>query len=72
YRFRRGTKADFSEPISVVMAAYNEGKVISETLRALLATHYQGEIEVIVVDDGSHDGTAAEVERFTEREPRVR
>src|SRR6266480_3093409 len=45
YRFRRGTKADFSEPISVVMAAYNEGKVIAETLRALLATDYKGEME---------------------------
>src|SRR5206468_4920853 len=63
YRFRRGPKTDFAEPVSVVMAAYNEGKVIAETLRALLATDYKGEIEVVVVDDGSRDQTAAEVER---------
>jgi peptidoglycan-N-acetylglucosamine deacetylase len=63
YRFRRGPKADFAEPISVVMAAYNEEKVIAETLRTLLATDYKGEIEVVVVDDGSRDQTAAEVER---------
>src|SRR5216117_1328977 len=63
YRFRRGPKADFAEPISVVMAAYNEEKVIAETLRTLLATDYKGEIEVVVVDDGSRDHTAAEVER---------
>ncbi|PYJ17182.1 MAG: hypothetical protein DME96_06840 [Verrucomicrobia bacterium] len=72
YRFRRGPKADFAEPISVVMAAYNEGNVIAETLRAVLATDYKGEMEVIVVDDGSHDGTAAEVERITHIDPRVR
>src|SRR5207244_9090975 len=63
YRFRRGPKADFTEPISVVMAAYNEEKVIAETLRTLLATDYKGEIEVVVVDDGSRDRTAAEIER---------
>jgi len=72
YRFRRGPKAGFTEPISVVMAAYNEGKVIAETLRALLATGYKGEIEVIVVDDGSRDETAAEVERVAHVDPRVR
>jgi len=72
YRFRRGPKMNFAEPISVVMAAYNEGKVIAETLRALLATDYKGEIEVVVVDDGSRDQTAAEVQRVAQSDARVR
>jgi peptidoglycan-N-acetylglucosamine deacetylase len=72
YCFRRLPKADFSEPISVVMAAYNEGKVIVSTLRALLNTDYKGDIEVIVVDDGSRDTTASEVESVTKVDPRVR
>lgn len=72
YRFRRGPKADFAQPISVVIAAYNEEKVIAETLRTLLATDYKGEIEVVVVDDGSRDHTAAEVERVASTEARVR
>src|SRR5206468_12182151 len=55
YRFRRRPKTDFAEPISVVMAAYNEEKVIAETLRTPLATDYKGEIEVVVVDDGSRE-----------------
>src|SRR5207249_10893625 len=38
FRFRRGPKTDCAEPISVVMAAYIEEKVIVETLRTLLAT----------------------------------
>src|SRR5437762_6099799 len=60
-RFRRKVRGDFAEPISIVMAAYNEGRVIAETLRALLASDYKGEIEVIVVDDGSRDETASQV-----------
>src|SRR5947209_7926791 len=72
YRFKRTPRTNFDEPVSVVIAAYNEGKVIAETLRALLATDYKGEIEVVVVDDGSHDATAAEVERAANSEPRVR
>jgi cellulose synthase/poly-beta-1,6-N-acetylglucosamine synthase-like glycosyltransferase/peptidoglycan/xylan/chitin deacetylase (PgdA/CDA1 family)/spore germination protein YaaH len=71
-RFRRGPKTNFAAPISVIMAAYNEEKVIAETLRTLLATAYRGEIEVVVVDDGSHDRTAAEIDRVARTEPRVR
>jgi cellulose synthase/poly-beta-1,6-N-acetylglucosamine synthase-like glycosyltransferase len=41
-------------------------------LHTLLATDYQGEIEVVVVDDGSRDQTAAEVERVAQSESRVR
>jgi peptidoglycan-N-acetylglucosamine deacetylase len=72
YRFRRKPRADFAEAASVVIAAYNESKVITNTLRALLTTDYKAELEVIVVDDGSQDETAAEVERFAATDPRVR
>src|SRR5438128_3133361 len=59
YRFRPFPKQDFTQPVSIVIAAYNEEKVIAGTLRSLLSTDYKGEVEVIVVDDGSQDGTAA-------------
>src|SRR5437660_8988440 len=72
YRFRRLPSSDFAEPVSIVMAAYNEGKVIAETLRSLLSTDYKGELEVIVVDDGSRDETTAAVERLADVDPRVR
>jgi peptidoglycan-N-acetylglucosamine deacetylase len=72
YRFRRLPRSDFAEPISVVVAAYNEGKVIAGTLRSLLATDYTGELEIIVVDDGSQDETASEVEKVSHADPRVR
>src|SRR5436189_3653509 len=70
--YRRYPRTNFEESISVVIAAYNEGKVIAETLRTLLATDYKGEIEVVVVDDGSRDHTAADVEHVACTEPRVR
>ena len=72
YRFQRAPRANFAEPISVVMAAYNEEKVIAQTLRTLLATDYKGNIDVIVVDDGSTDGTAAQVESVACNDPRIR
>jgi cellulose synthase/poly-beta-1,6-N-acetylglucosamine synthase-like glycosyltransferase len=54
----------------VVVAAYNEEKVIAGTLRSLLQTDHKGELEILVIDDGSTDGTAAEVEKM--HDPRVR
>ncbi len=71
-RFRRPPRTNFAEPISVVIAAYNEEKLIAETLRTLLATDYTGEIEVVVIDDGSTDQTAAELERVARNESRIR
>ena len=71
YRFPRLPRRDFTEPVSIVMAAYNEEKVIGGTLRSLFSTDYKGEIELIVVDDGSRDRTAAEVQRVAETDPRV-
>ena len=70
-RFRRTWPSNFAEPLSVLVAAYNEEKVIAETLRTVLATDYAGEIEVIVVDDGSRDQTAAEVEAIAASDRRV-
>ncbi len=62
----------FAPPLSVVIAAYDEGKVIAQTLRSVVQTDYAGEFEVVVVDDGSKDNTAEEVERVAAAEPQVR
>ena len=45
--------------VSVVIPAYNEAAGIAATIRSMVARRYRGRIEVIVVDDGSTDGTAA-------------
>ncbi|MEO5717055.1 MAG: bifunctional polysaccharide deacetylase/glycosyltransferase family 2 protein, partial [Chthoniobacterales bacterium] len=72
--FRRtvAPAGDFAPPISVLIAAYNEEKVIAATLRAVLANDHPGPLEVLVVDDGSQDGTAAEVEKIALGDARVR
>src|SRR3954471_6669987 len=71
-RFRRFWSRDFSGPISVIVAAFNEEKVIAGTLRSLLETDYSGELEIIVIDDGSSDRTALEVEAIANQDGRVR
>jgi len=52
--------------ISVVIAAYNAAKYIRETLDSVLAQTYLP-LEVIVVDDGSTDETAAIVRSYAGR-----
>lgn len=43
--------------VSVVVPARDEAEVIAATLRSLLAQNYPGPFRVILVDDGSGDGT---------------
>ncbi|MFA1537978.1 bifunctional polysaccharide deacetylase/glycosyltransferase family 2 protein [Actinomadura monticuli] len=45
-----------TEPVSVIVPAYNERECIADTVRSLVAGSHP--VEVIVVDDGSTDGTA--------------
>ncbi|MGW7424764.1 glycosyltransferase [Streptomyces sp. NPDC054813] len=45
-----------TEPVSVLVPAYNEAKCIENTVRSLTASEHP--IEILVVDDGSTDGTA--------------
>ncbi|MFF7362470.1 glycosyltransferase [Streptomyces sp. NPDC008125] len=49
-----------TEPVTVLVPAYNERKCIEATVRSLMASDHP--IEVIVIDDGSTDGTADIVE----------
>jgi biofilm PGA synthesis N-glycosyltransferase PgaC len=45
--------------ISILVAAYNEESSIADTLRSIDQQQYPGEFEVLVIDDGSRDATAA-------------
>lgn len=55
--------------VSIVVPAFNTLKTLPETVSSLLAQTYT-DFEIIVVDDGSTDGTAAWVE--AQPDPRVR
>ena len=56
--------------VSVIIPAFNAAEYIRQTLHSVLAQTYQS-LEVIVVDDGSEDGTGAIVEEFVEKDARV-
>lgn len=50
--------------ISLLIAAYNEAQNIAETFRGIRGQDYPGELEIIVVDDGSSDDTVATLRSF--------
>lgn len=54
--------------VSVCMACRNEQRQVGAKLEQILALDYPRELlQVLVLDDGSTDGTAAEVERFRDQ-----
>lgn len=57
---RRTVRSPLAPPISVVVPAYNEAVGIVDSIRALLALEYPT-FEIVVVNDGSTDDTAAKV-----------
>lgn len=67
----RRRSADF-KTLSVLMPVYNERWTLEEALQRVLAAPVPLELEVIVVDDGSTDGSAEAVRTIAEKEPRVR
>ncbi|WP_433828969.1 bifunctional polysaccharide deacetylase/glycosyltransferase family 2 protein [Actinoplanes sp. CA-015351] len=46
----------YTDPVTVIVPAYNEKECIADTVRSLAASTHP--IRIIVVDDGSTDGTA--------------
>lgn len=51
--------------ISVVIPLYNKEKQIAHTLQSVLNQTFQ-DFEVVIVDDGSTDGSVSEVEKFSD------
>lgn len=64
-------RTGFSPPVSIILPAFNEAKVIRHTLEALLRTTYAGIWEIILVDDGSTDDTAAIAGEMAATDPRI-
>ncbi|WP_308918056.1 glycosyltransferase [Jannaschia sp. LMIT008] len=70
----RARRSDAPRPskVSVLIAAFNEAPVIAEKLRNTLSLERSGmDIEVIVADDGSTDGTAKVARAAAAADPSV-
>jgi glycosyltransferase involved in cell wall biosynthesis len=62
-----------TDRLSLVIPAFNEAEVIAQAIReaeSALAAHFDA-FEILVVDDGSSDGTALQVERLKGRHTRL-
>ena len=68
----RGGGTDFESQVSILIAAHNEAGFIEQTIRNKLAQQYPAHLlEVIVVSDGSIDGTDDVLRRLAADDPRV-
>jgi biofilm PGA synthesis N-glycosyltransferase PgaC len=60
-------EADPANPVTVLIAAYNEEKAIADTIDSILRQQYAGPVRIIVIDDGSTDATAKIVNEYVAR-----
>src|SRR4051812_46432882 len=66
--------ASRGKTISLIVPALNEEGVVGKVVESILkqTSEHFSDYEVILVDDGSTDRTGSIMDRFAERNPRVR
>ncbi len=70
--YRPARDAGLEPQVAIVMPAFNEEDAIASSIRSLLALDYpQDKLEVVVINDGSSDGTLAEIATVARANPRV-
>lgn len=57
--------------VSILMTSYNRERYIAASIESALASTFT-DFELIIVDDGSTDGTVLIAQSFADRDPRVR
>jgi hypothetical protein len=68
----RDESVTIGERVSVLLPARNEAARITPTLRSLLAQEGLPDMEILILDDGSTDGTADVVRQVVGSDPRVK
>ena len=61
--------ANSKKILSVSIASYNVEKFLDQTLESCLVPEIMDRLEVIIVNDGSKDGTADVAKKYTEKWP---
>ncbi|MBR5116898.1 MAG: glycosyltransferase, partial [Lachnospiraceae bacterium] len=57
--------------VSVVLSVYNTGRFLPDAMEALMAQTFR-DFEILLIDDGSTDGSGGECERQAAGRERVR
>ena len=60
-----------SPPLSVLLPAYNAERYVEQAVASILGQSY-GDFELLIVDDGSTDGTRDVLQRLAEADSRIR
>ena len=60
-----------SPKISIIVAVYNAEKTISKCLDSI-SSQTLGDFEVVMVDDGSSDGSAEMIDKYASRDSRFK
>lgn len=58
-------------PLSVAMSVYNAERFLAEAIESVLIQTFN-DFEFLILDDGSTDGSRAIIERYAQRDPRIR
>lgn len=66
-----GNEANTEVLVSIIMPAYNCEKYLRDAIKSVIGQTYPN-WELIVIDDGSKDNTAAIVDDFVKSDPRIR
>ena len=66
----QGEPADRQREVSVLIPVYNESENIASTILSVIKNRYRSK-EIIVIDDGSTDGTAEKVEKVQKQYPEL-
>ena len=70
--FTTGTKNIEGQGLSIILPTYNEAGSIEKLVSSLLDLTNQYQVEVLVVDDDSQDGTADIVRKLARQDSRIR
>ena len=58
--------------LSVIVPTYNRERYVSSALRSLLRQRHEVDLDIVVVDDGSTDGTREIVQSLMRDAPEIR
>ena len=62
---------DSGHVVSVVVPVYNVGKALNHCIKSLVNQRYR-KLDILLVDDGSTDGSSALCDRWAAKDPRIR